>query len=68
MGKISDNLLQQDFHATAKNHKWVTDITDLKCTEGNVYFSRIKDLFNSEIIDYDVERNSNVERITRMME
>lgn len=67
VGKIADNLLQQDFHATAPNQKWVTDITELKCVEEKVYFSPIKDLFNGEIIAYDVARQPNVEQITRMM-
>lgn len=67
VGKIAENLLQQDFHATAPNQKWVTDITELKCAEGKVYFSPIKDLFNGEIIAYDVATCANVEQITRMM-
>ena len=67
VGKIADNLLQQDFHATAPNQKWVTDVSEFKCAEGKLYLSPIKDLFNGEIIAYDVARNPNFEQISRMM-
>lgn len=46
VGKKADNLLQQNFHATSQNKKWVTNITEFKCTEGKLYLSPIKDLFN----------------------
>ncbi len=49
------------------NEKWVTDITEFKCAEGKVYLSPIKDLFNNEIIAYDVARSPNFEQITRML-
>lgn len=67
VGQIADNLLQRDFTATKPNEKWVTDITEFKCAEGKLYLSPIKDLFNNEIIAYDVSRSPNFEQITRMM-
>ncbi len=67
VGHIADNLLQRDFTATMPNEKWVTDITEFKCAEGKVYLSPIKDLFNNEIIAYDVARSPNFEQITRML-
>ncbi|VGM96781.1 Integrase core domain [uncultured Avibacterium sp.] len=67
VGQIADNLLQRDFTATMPNEKWVTDITEFKCAEGKVYLSPIKDLFNNEIIAYDVARSPNFEQITRML-
>ncbi|KKB02551.1 transposase, partial [Avibacterium paragallinarum] len=67
VGHIADNLLQRDFTATMPNEKWVTDITEFKCAEGKVYLSPIKDLFNNEIIAYDVARSPSFEQITRML-
>ncbi len=67
VGKIAQNLLQRDFVANAPNEKWVTDVTELKCGQGKLYLSPIKDLFNSEIIAYDVARSPNFEQIQRMM-
>ena len=67
MGKIADNLLARNFHATKPNEKWVTDVSEFKCTQGKLYLSPVKDLFNDEIIAYDVSRTPNFEQITRMM-
>ena len=61
---IADNLLQRDFTATQANEKWATDITEFKCAEGKLYLSPIKDLFNNEIIAYDLARSPNFEQIT----
>ncbi|MCY6525020.1 DDE-type integrase/transposase/recombinase, partial [Actinobacillus pleuropneumoniae] len=59
--------LQRDFHATAPNEKLVTDITEFKCAEGKLYLSPIKDLFNSEILAYDLARSPNFEQVMRML-
>ncbi|QSX15286.1 IS3 family transposase [Glaesserella parasuis] len=67
VGKIADNLLKQNFHTTAPNQKWVTDVSEFKCAEGKLYLSPIKDLFNGEIIAYDVARNPSFEQISRMI-
>lgn len=68
VGKIAKNLLERNFKATAPNEKWVTDVTEFKCDEGKLYLSPIEDLFNSEIIAYDLAPSPNFEQITRMME
>ncbi|WP_258866821.1 IS3 family transposase [Actinobacillus ureae] len=67
VGKITENVLQQDFHATALNEKLVTDITEFKCAEGKRYLSPIKDLFNGEILTYDLARSPNFEQVMRML-
>ncbi|MGY4674714.1 IS3 family transposase, partial [Ursidibacter arcticus] len=67
VGKIADNLLQRHFQATKPNEKWVTDVTEFKCAEGKLYLSPIKDLFNGEIIAYDLARSPNFEQVVRMM-
>ncbi len=67
VGKIAENLLQQDFHATAPNEKLVTDITEFKCAEGKLYLSPIKDLFHGEILTYDLARSPNFEQVMRMI-
>lgn len=67
VGKIAQNLLQRHFHATAPNQKWVTDVSEFQCAEGKLYLSPIKDLFNGEIIAYDLAKHPNFTQITRMM-
>ncbi|SUT86455.1 transposase [Actinobacillus ureae] len=67
VGKIAENVLQQDFHATAPNEKLVTDITEFKCAEGKRYLSPIKDLFSGEIIAHDLARSPNFEQVMQML-
>lgn len=67
VGKVAENLLQRNFKATAPNEKWVTDVSEFKCDEGKLYLSPIKDLFNGEIIAYDLADSPNFEQVTRMM-
>lgn len=67
VGKIAANLLKQHFFVAQPNEKWVTDVTEFKCAEGKLYLSPIKDLFNGEIIAYDLAESPNFEQITRMM-
>lgn len=47
-----DNLLNQDFTATAANQKWVGDITYLGTDEGWLYLAVIIDLFSRQVIGW----------------
>ncbi|WP_246063158.1 IS3 family transposase [Paenibacillus ehimensis] len=59
-GRIAENRLKRDFHATAPNQKWVTDVTQYRVGDTRLYLSAIKDLFNNEIIAYHMSlRNDN---------
>ena len=51
---IAPNLLQRDFTATAPNQKWVTDITYIQYGSSTMYLSTIIDLFNNEIVAYNL--------------
>ena len=44
--------LKRDFHATAHNQKWVTDITEFNVEEQKLYLSGCMDLYNGEIISH----------------
>ncbi|RAI97952.1 integrase-like protein [Paenibacillus pabuli] len=58
--RVAENLLKRDFRAKKPNQKWVTDITQYRVGENWVYLSAIKDLFNNEIVAYEIgERNDN---------
>jgi len=48
----ADNLLAQDFTATAPNRKWVTDITYLPTAAGWVYLAVVLDLFSRKVIGW----------------
>lgn len=49
---LADNLLEQQFTATAPNEVWVTDISYIATDEGWLYCAAHKDLFNGEIVGY----------------
>lgn len=53
-GKIAPNLLQRNFKAAAPNQKWATDITEFNVSGKKLYLSPIIDLFNQEIISYEL--------------
>jgi len=50
---VYENKLARDFHATAPNQKWVTDISYIHTKQGVLYLSMIKDLFDNFIVAYD---------------
>jgi putative transposase len=51
---IAENLLNRDFTASSPNQKWVTDITTFKVGNKLLYLSAVMDLFNKEILAYNV--------------
>ena len=54
VGKIADNLLKRNFKADKPNEKWVTDVTEFKVNENKLYLSPIIDLFNGEVISFNL--------------
>ena len=68
MGEISENLLKRRFKARKPNEKWLTDVTELKGSDGKLYLSPILDLFNREIVAYAMSRNANSEMVKEMLE
>ena len=53
-GKIAPNILERKFKAEAPNQKWATDITEFNVSGQKLYLSPIIDLFNQEIISYEM--------------
>jgi transposase InsO family protein len=54
LGKIAPNILERNFKADAPNKKWATDITEFNVLGKKLYLSPIIDLFNQEIISYEL--------------
>ncbi|MCI1776683.1 MULTISPECIES: IS3 family transposase [Paenibacillus] len=58
--RVAENLLKRNFTAEKPNQKWVTDVTQYRVGERWLYLSAVKDLFNNEIVAYQLsERNDN---------
>ncbi|ETZ21456.1 hypothetical protein N824_14465 [Pedobacter sp. V48] len=67
IGKIAPNLLKQDFTSTQPCQKWATDITEFKVGDKKLYLSPIIELFNGEIISYNLSESPNFEQVSQMM-
>jgi putative transposase len=49
---IVPNLLVQDFTATRRNEKWVTDTTYIPTREGWLYLVSVMDLYNRQVVGW----------------
>ena len=54
------NLLNRDFKAEKPNQKWVTDISYIKTSQGTLYLSIIRDLFDNSIVSYKTGTEQNI--------
>lgn len=54
---VAKNVLNREFKATAPNQKMTTDVNQFALKFGKVYSSPIMDMFNNEIISYDLSLN-----------
>jgi len=57
---VAENLLKQEFKATAPNQIWLSDITYIPTEEGWLYLAGHKDVFSGEVVGYAMG-----ERITK---
>lgn len=62
---VAENVLKQHFKAEQPNEKWVTDITQYPVGERWLYLSAVKDLFNNEIVAYEIGEKPDKERVQR---
>jgi putative transposase len=54
--RVAENILNRQFKASRPNEKWVTDITEFSLFGEKLYLSTILDLYNGEIITYEIKR------------
>ena len=66
-GKIAPNILQRKFKAEAPNQKWATDITEFNVSGTKLYLSPIIDLFNQEIVSYDLTERPIFNQVVMML-
>lgn len=51
---ISENIIDQDFSATAPNQKWGSDITYIQTNQGWVYLAVVIDFFSRKVVGYAI--------------
>ena len=64
---VAENLLGQDFTATAPNQVWGSDLSYVPTAEGWLYCAAHKDLFNGEIVGYALGSRSTTELVSQSL-
>jgi transposase InsO family protein len=67
IGLTAPNILQRNFKNVKPNKKWATDITEFKILGNKLYLSPIIDLFNGEIISYDLSEKPDFKQVVAML-
>ena len=67
VGKAAPNLLERNFIASKPNQKWVTDVTEFNIKGERVYLSPILDLYNQEIISYEIADRPQIGMVSTML-
>ena len=68
VGKAAPNLLERNFAASKPNQKWVTDVTEFNIKGERVYLSPILDLYNQEIISYEMADRPQIKTVIQMLQ
>lgn len=64
---LTRNLLQRQFHAGQPHEKWVTDVTEFKVRGEKLYLSPVLDLYNGEIVAYEMADNPRFTLVDTML-
>ena len=68
IGKVAPNLIDRNFHADVPNEKWTTDITEFSLFGRKLYLSPILDMFNGEIVSYNISESPRLEQVLDMLD
>lgn len=66
-GKYYNNIIKQNFKTERRNQLWTGDITYIKTTVGWVYLAVVIDLYNREVIGYEISKKIDTELVKRAM-
>lgn len=67
VGQAAPNELNRQFKANAANKKWVTDVTEFNIAGEKLYLSPVLDLYNGEIIAFEMNRRPEFKLVTAML-
>jgi putative transposase len=67
-GLVAPDLLKREFKAEAPNQKWVTDVTEFKVKGQKLFLSPLMDLYNGEILAYQINRRPEFRMVSMMLE
>ena len=61
------NILERNFKTNQPNQKWATDVTEFNVSGNKLYLSPIIDLFNGEIISYELAERPAFAQVLNML-
>lgn len=67
-GKIAPNVLKRKFKAKRPNQKWTTDVTEFNVKGRKLYLSPVLDLYNQEIVSYELSERPDFKSIMNMLD
>ena len=67
VGQAAPNELNRQFEAKAANEKWVTDVTEFNVAGEKLYLSPVLDLYNGEIVAFEMNRRPEFKLVTDML-
>jgi len=68
VGRVAPNILNRNFETNKPNTKWVTDVTVFSLLGQKVFLSPILDLYNGEIVSYEIMAKPAFSMVARMVE
>lgn len=63
-----ENIVNRDFHATAPNEKWLTDISEFQIPAGKVYLSPMIDCFDGMVVSWSIGTSPGAELVNTMLD
>ncbi len=63
-----ENIVNRDFHATAPNEKWLTDISEFQIPAGKVYLSPMIDCFDGMVVSWSIGKSPDAELVNTMLD
>ncbi|MFT6966339.1 MAG: putative transposase [Marivirga sp.] len=68
IGQIAPNVLERNFEASKPNQKWATDVTEFSLFGTKSYLSPIIDLYNGEIVSYNITYRPTLDLVINMVD
>ena len=68
VGKIAPNVIHRNFKADKENQKWTTDVTQINIGEEKLFLSPIMDMYNGEIISYNISSRPDFNQVMDMLD
>lgn len=67
LNAAAPNVLARQFQADRPNQKWVTDVTEFSVRGNKLYLSPVMDLYNGEIVAYQMQTRPRFELVSAML-